>query len=129
VLDGRSLADLAAGRDGRWPAGRAIPLELDTAGKPADPFTPCSYAGVRTLGEVYLRHTSAAGADRACAPVDEAEHYDLAADPFQLANLLFAPAPGEEAEAAMLAARAERLSACAGIRGRDPRRPGRAFCE
>ena len=124
TLDGRSLLAPAAGRRA-LPAERAIPLELDTAGEPADPFSPCAYRGFVTLGEVYVHHTSAAGADRSCAPVDDYERYDLGSDPLQLENL----GAGDPLGAAALAARAERLSECAGIRGRDRRSGGRPFCE
>lgn len=132
VLDGRSLLRLAGGEAGKasgWPADRAIPLELDTGGKPADPFTPCVYQGLRTADEVYLHHTAATGADGSCSPVDEAEHYDLGPDPFQLTNLLFQPSPMETMIEAALARRAEGLSGCSGIRGRDHRAAGRSFCE
>lgn len=129
ALDGRSLLGLAGGRGAGWPADRAIPLELDTGGKPADAYTPCAYEGLRTVDEIYLHHTAATGADGSCAPVDERERYDLAADPAQLANRLFQPSPMESMLEAALAARAERLSTCAGIRGRDRRQGSRPFCE
>lgn len=129
VLDGRSLLDLVGDGAPAWPADRAIPLELDTDGRPADAFSSCAYLGLRTAEEIYLRHTAATGASRDCSPVDESEHYDLVADPNQLGNLLFGPTPAETIAAAALAARAESLSSCTGIEGRDRPTPGRAFCE
>lgn len=131
VLDGRSLVPLALGRTGGWPEERAIPLELDTGGEPADPLTPCVYAGLRTIDLVYLRHASAAGADGVCEPSPEAERerYDLTADPNQLTNLLAEPDPLEVALESELIRRTERLGECAGIRGQDPRQGRRPFCE
>jgi arylsulfatase A-like enzyme len=131
TLDGRSLLPLAAGRNGQWPGARRIPLELDTGGRPADAYSSCAYTGVRTQTEIYLEHTSVAGADRTCAPAHELEHYDLASDPFQLTNLASAPADpvAEQARIGQLAAAAARLTRCAGIRGRDRRTAGRPFCE
>jgi N-acetylglucosamine-6-sulfatase len=131
TLDGRSLVPLAAGRTADWPADRAIPLELDTGGRPADANSSCAYQGVRTLGEIYLEHTSVADAAGDCSPADEIERYDLGADPFQLTNL-FASPPDPAAEAIAegeLATRTAALSDCAGIRGRDRRSAGRPFCE
>jgi len=130
ILDGRSLLPLARGDDDAWPADRAIPLELDTAGRPADPNTPCAYFGLRTLNDAFLHHTAVADGDGACAPTDELEHYDLGADPAQLANLLPpSTTPLETALATELARRSEALSDCAGIEGRDRRSGGRGFCE
>ena len=124
TLDGRSLRGLATGR-GRWPGDRAIPLELDTGGEPADPFSPCAYRGLATLDEIYVHHTSAAGADRSCSPIDETERYDLGSDPLQLDNLAALDPIGDAA----LEARTARQARCAGIPGRDRRRAGVPFCE
>lgn len=125
TLDGRSLVDLAAGARRGWPDDRAVPLELDTRGKPADALSPCAYEGLVTREEVFVHHTAAAGPDGTCSPVDEVELYDLVADPFQLTNL----GATDPVAAAGLSARAERLSRCSGIMGRDRRRAGLPFCE
>lgn len=130
-LDGRSLSGLAAGRQRGWPAGRAIPLELDTGGRPADSNSSCAYAGLRTLDRIFLHHTSIADGDGNCSPASEIERYDLLADPDQLLNLAHDPAdPGLEAGTeAVLTRRADSLHACSGIRGRERRLAGRPFCE
>ncbi len=131
TLDGRSLLGLAGGKSRGWPSDRAIPLELDTGGRPADPNSSCTYQGVRTLGQIYLRHTSVSDAGGHCSPATEIEHYDLAADPAQLSNLFAtAAAPaGEAMQEAGLAARASSLATCSGIKGRDRRVAHRPFCE
>ncbi|MGI9556310.1 MAG: sulfatase family protein [Solirubrobacterales bacterium] len=131
VLDGRSLVRLAGDRAKRWPSDRAVPIELDVDRPEATANVSCSVQGVWTAaGQVYLRHTSATTPDRECVPVDETEHYDLGADPFQLDNL-FPATPGSTTSAsqASLAARAETLSSCAGIPGRDTPPAGTANCE
>jgi N-acetylglucosamine-6-sulfatase len=130
VMDGRSLTGLIEGDDPAWPPNRAIVVEFD-AGERARRANVCRYQGVRSAGHVYVRHTAAADpATGQCRPIDEAEHYDLAADPFQLDNLYPAdpssPAAGIEEE---LRARLEELRDCAGIAGRDPLQPGRSYCE
>lgn len=131
TLDGRSLLGLAAGRTRGWPADRAIPLELDTGGRRADANSSCTYQGMRTTERIFLHHTAIADGDGECAPANETELYDLATDPYQLQNLTFAP-PNPAAEAlqqAELEQRANALSHCAGIKGRDPRTPNHPFCE
>ena len=132
TLDGRSLLGLAAGRTAGWPTDRAIPLELDTGGRPADANSSCTYQGMRTATEIYLEHTSIADAEGDCAPADEREHYDLTTDPFQLQNLLALP-PDPAAEAlrtAALANRAAKLHRCTGIRSKRPsNNGGRPYCE
>jgi len=131
TLDGRSLLGLAGGRTRGWPADRAIPLELDTGGLPADPNASCVYHGLRTLGQIYLRHTAVSDAAGNCSPASEVERYDLTADPDQLLNLGADPLdPGiETALDAALATRAGTLANCAGISGRDRRVGGRPYCE
>ena len=131
TLDGRSLVGLAAGRTRGWPADRAMPLELDTGGRPADSYSSCTYHGVRTVEQIYLRHTSVSDASGTCSPALEIEHYDLLGDPGQLTNLFADPADpaGESMVESALAMQADRLSRCAGIRGRDHRVGGRPFCE
>jgi hypothetical protein len=66
----------------------------------------------------------------ACEPTVEVEHYDLAADPFQLQNLYPAdPGTRGAAEQAELANRLAGLRICSGIAGRDPLKPNRPNCE
>ena len=86
----------------------------------------CRYQGVRTAGDTSIRYTAAADPlTGECRPIDETEHYDLAADPFQLDNLFPAdPGPPEAAIEDTLDARLERLRDCEGIPGRDPFRRG-----
>lgn len=128
VMDGRSLLDLIRG-DAAWPQ-RAILAEFD-AGPRARRALVCRYAGVRMDGHVYLRHTAAADpATGECHPIDEGEHYDIAADPFQLDNLYRAnPAAPAGAIEAELETKLERLRNCSGIAGRDPPPVGRSYCE
>jgi arylsulfatase A-like enzyme len=129
TMDGRSLVPLARG-EGGWPAERAIAIEFD-AGERARRALVCRYSGVRVGGQVYVHHTAAADSTSGtCRPVDESEHYDLGADPFQLDNLFPAAAGTPEAAAeAELRATAERLHRCAGVAARDSARSGRPFCE
>jgi arylsulfatase A-like enzyme len=129
TLDGRSLLGLAAGRDRGWPANRRIPLELDTGGKPPDANSSCTYVGFRSVDEIYLRHTSAAGPDRVCEPTDQVEHYDLLDDPAQLTNLFPGAVSGIDPILELaLQRRADALTECAGIRGRDEPAGSRPFC-
>ena len=130
VLDGRSLVGLLEGDASGWPDDRAVPLELDTGGHPADPDSSCAYQGLRTAEAIYLRHTSIADATGACSPADESELYDLGDDPGQLSNLLAPPAgAGASMDEMFDAARAAELATCAGIQGRDPRSGNRPFCD
>jgi hypothetical protein len=129
VLDGRSLTGLLRG-ESEWPDDRAVLVEFD-AGERARRAKVCRYQGVRVAGRVYVRHTAAADpATGLCAPIDEVEHYDLAADPDQLDNLhpTASATPASPAEAQMQE-RLEELRDCAGIAGRDPRQSGRPYCE
>ena len=129
TLDGRSLVDLAAGRDDDWPSNRRIPLELDTGGKPPDANSSCAYVGFRSAAEIYLRHTSAAGSDRVCEPTDQVEYYDLLDDPAQLTNLFPGAVAGiDPTLEAVLQRRADALAECAGISGRDEPTGSRPFC-
>ncbi|HEX2436570.1 MAG TPA: sulfatase [Solirubrobacterales bacterium] len=129
VLDGRSLTGLIRG-DGGWPAERGILLEFD-AGERARRAKVCRYEGVRAERHTYVRHTAVSDpVTGLCVPTEEVEHYDLAADPFQLDNLHPAePGSSQAADEAELGARLEGLRPCAGIAGRDPRQGGRPYCE
>ncbi len=129
VLDGRSLAGLIRG-DAAWPTDRAVLVEFD-AGERARRAKVCRYQGVRVDGQTYIRHTAAADpATGLCRPIDEVEHYDLDADPYELDNLhpLEEIGPSSAAELE-LQDRLDTLGDCAGIAGRDPRQNGRPYCE
>jgi arylsulfatase A-like enzyme len=130
TLDGRSLLGLARGDATGWPERRAIPLELDVDGRSSPDFNSCRYQGVWTARWVYVEHSSESGGPGfGCSPADEAELYDLNADPSQLTNL-HPPPPGPLAVLeAGLAERAELLAGCAGIAGRDEPSPERPNCE
>jgi N-acetylglucosamine-6-sulfatase len=128
VMDGRSLTGLVQG--GEWPQQRALALELVRAAERPTTVLPCTYAGIRVAGQVYVEYSRVPDAKGDCVPAFEREHYDLASDPFQLNNL--APAtPGTPAAAAQ-AALSERLASlfdCAGVAGRDPLPPSGHYCE
>ena len=128
VLDGRPLTDLVQG--GAWPGDRALAIELARAAERPTTELPCKYEGLRASGQVYIEYSSVPDAAGRCAPSSEREHYDLAADPYQLENLAPAPpgTPAAEAEAA-LSARLASLVDCAGIEGRDPLPPSGHYCE
>jgi N-acetylglucosamine-6-sulfatase len=129
VMDGRSLLGLIRGT-ATWPEDRAIAIEFD-AGELARRTLVCRYEGVRVGGHVYIRHTAAADPlTGQCRPIAETEHYDLAADPFQLDNLFPAdPGSPEDAIGDALEARIERLRDCEGIAGRDPLPARHEYCE
>jgi hypothetical protein len=86
---------------------------------------------VRTAGDTYIRYTAAADPlTDECRPIDETEHYDRVADPFQLDNLFPAdPGSPEGAIEDTLDARLERLRDCEGIPGRDPVSVRHEYCE
>jgi arylsulfatase A-like enzyme len=130
TLDGRSLVGLARGRGQGFPKNRAIPLELEVGFRLAPDLISCAYSGIWVREEVMITHRSAAGPSGLCAPTSESEYYDLRADPFQLENRFPAPTGTPlAAREAELAARAQRLASCSGIKGRDPPLPGQNFCE
>jgi arylsulfatase A-like enzyme len=128
VLDGRPLTDLVQGA--AWPSDRALVLELVRTAERPTTVLPCTYAGLRTLSQVYVEYLSVPDTTGECVPAFEREHYDLEGDPYQLTNL--APAvpgtPAAESQAA-LAARLASLVDCAGIEGRDPLPPSGHYCE
>jgi N-acetylglucosamine-6-sulfatase len=130
VMDGRSLVPLLRG-EGGWPADRAIGIEFRTADDEFGTSSSCEYRGVRTPGHMYVQHTSVPNPiSDVCEPADEREHYDLAADSFQLTNLHPAnPMTPTGALQDALHARTINLSACAGIEGRDPAPPSGHYCE
>ena len=128
VMDGRSLAGLVQG--GEWPEHRALALELVRAAERPTTVLPCTYAGIRVVGQVYVEYSKVPDARGECVPAFEREHYDLFSDPYQLTNL--APAPPGTGTAQLQAALSERLASlvdCAGIAGRDPLPPSGHYCE
>jgi arylsulfatase A-like enzyme len=130
IMDGRSLVPLLRGQGG-WPADRAIGIEFRTADDQFGTSSSCEYRGVRTLGQVYVQHTSVPNPiTDVCEPADERELYDLSADPYQLTNLHPADpmTPSGVLEEA-LHNRMLKLSTCAGIAGRDPAPPSGHYCE
>ena len=128
VMDGRSLLTLLRGDPAAWPQDRALAVEY--TGRNTG-FSSCSYRGIRTLGHLYVEHTLVPNfTTGACEPTVEVEHYDLAADPFQLENLYPAdPGTRGAAEQGELANRLAGLRICSGIAGRDPLKPNRPYCE
>jgi arylsulfatase A-like enzyme len=125
VMDGRSMVELLRGNGGGFPNDRSVVLEYgrdrDKAG------LVCEYAGIRDPTYVYVEYTAIA-TDTGCAPIEEGELYDLAADPFQLTNL-YLPNGAQGSVQAQLQARLETLRECAGIAGRDPQPASRSYCE
>lgn len=117
VIDGRSLVGLASGERRGWPRDRAVLFEYDAfAPDVGGPTASCAYAGLRTAGSFYVRHTEVPGPD-GCGPVEEPviEYYDLLRDPFQLENLAGAdPRSRAGATEEQLAERLDALIECAG---------------
>jgi len=130
VMDGRSLVGLAQGGASGWPSERGLAIELVRKGVRPSTTLPCSYAGVRVAKQVYVEYSSVPNAAGQCVPGAEFEHYDLAADPFQLHNL-FPAQPGSPTAMAqaMLSQRVAELRDCSGIAGRDPVPPSGHYCE
>ena len=128
AMDGLSMRGLVRG--GRSQIRARRPLLIEFENKPRSRFT-CAYQGVRVPGRVYIEHTSIPDPrTNRCHPADEAELYDLEADPYQLDNLN-PPRAGTATERteARLRRILGRLRDCRGVRGRDPRRGGdRSFC-
>jgi N-acetylglucosamine-6-sulfatase len=122
TLDGRSLVSLIEGRSGKWPGGRAIPIEGGEDGG------PCGYRGLRLEREVLLQAVRPGG-NGACAPIRAPEYYDLDADPFQLDNLVVTEPRRSRARVAALERRLAELEGCSGIEGRDRPPAGGRYCE
>lgn len=128
TMDGRSLVPLLRGESRSWPKGRALLVELEEQPRGTGRL-PCAYTGVRTRKDLYVRYTRLRDPETGqCIEVSEVEQYDLASDPEELDNV--AGAAGRPARRrAVLAGRLVRLRDCAGLPGRDPQLPGRAYCE
>jgi hypothetical protein len=94
---------------------------------------PCDYRGVRLSRQIFVEYHGATRVTEGagpCEPDNEAEHYNLKADPFELDNI-YPAAPGtpEAAQEQTLRRLVARLSDCAGIQGRDPLPPSGHYCE
>ena len=120
VMDGRSLLGLVKGDASAWPADRALAVEQSF----------CSYRGLRASGYKLIEHQSFLGPESDCIATDDAELYDLSADPLELSNLIEAPreSPTGLLQQQMKARMAD-LLVCAGIDGRDPAPPSGNYCE
>jgi N-acetylglucosamine-6-sulfatase len=128
IMDGRSLVDLIGGDDSGWPSNRGVALEFDLTRDRRTPTRPCKFEGIRTKGDSYVeyRQLPDKSSPHSCQSSDEAELYDLGADPFQLENLDGSGGRPEQ----QLADRLTALDSCRGIQGRDPAPPvDRAYCE
>ncbi len=131
VLDGRSLLKAIRSDGRRWPRHRGILLELK--GARAGKTMACDYQGIRTKHQVFVRYlgiTRQREGHGPCLPDNEAEHYNLRRDPYQLTNA-YPARPGTRAASKerVLANRLDRLRDCAGIKRRDPRPPSGHYCE
>jgi N-acetylglucosamine-6-sulfatase len=124
VMDGRSLMPLLSRTPG-WPPSRALLVEYDGAGSKGT--SSCKYDGIRLPGRFYVEHVEIPDPlTGICHEADEAELYDLSADPYQLENIY----PTDKDTAAVLETRLARLRGCTGIVGRDPAPPeGLSYCE
>jgi arylsulfatase A-like enzyme len=132
TLDGRSLVPLAAAGAADWPFERALLVELNRRNSGTGlTLLPCEYHGVRSDGQLYVEYDSVPDSVTGeCEDSDAVEHYDLAADPFQVQNLFPAPeGSGARAVEDELAAKLAVLRDCAGIEGRDPAPPTGHYCE
>lgn len=121
TLDGRSLVPLLRGKPGAWPSGRAIAIEGGMEGD------ICGFRGLRLDSSVLLQDVVPVD-DGGCERNGTPEYYDLAADPFQLDNLLVTDPAAVEDRVGDLRARMDELQSCSGIEGRDQPTSG-GFCD
>jgi N-acetylglucosamine-6-sulfatase len=120
VMDGRSLLGLMAGDSTGFPADRHLLIEQGV----------CGYRGVRNLTEIYLEHLGPRiEGTTGCEPQLELEHYDLAADPYQLKNLYPATSNAVLEAQGRLFSHLDPLRNCAGVEGRDPLPASGNYCE
>lgn len=125
VMDGRSLVGLLRGNGNGFPEDRGLAIEYSRSTE-KDGFV-CEYAGIRVPSHTYTEY-SRLSVGESCEPIEEAELYDLRADPFQLHNL-FRANGGAGGAQETLVRRLDRLRDCAGIAGRDPQPEGGSHCE
>ena len=115
--DGRSLVPLLRGDTSRWPDHRGILVQLHEP-RAARLHLPCSFDTIRTPFYSYSEYTQIPDPQSGvCEPANEAELYDLTADPFELGNLLYTDPQGSAAKQAALAARLDALRNCSGTKG------------
>lgn len=127
VLDGRSLLP-AMGGDTRGLDDRAVLVELGDTSREPRSFA-CAFGAIRTPEQVLIESTSIPDSQtRRCEDGLAYEHYDLAADPFELENLIEPPGRPMTAVQGRLLRRLDRLRTCSGIAGRDPLTAG-GYCE
>jgi len=120
VMDGRSLLGLVAGDTSTFPADRHLMVEQGV----------CGYRGVRNLTEIYVEYLGPRiEGTETCSPELQLEHYDLAADPFELKNLYPATSNGALEAQGRLFSHLDALRNCAGVEGRDPLPPSGHYCE
>jgi arylsulfatase A-like enzyme len=143
VMDGRSLMPLVTG--GAWPRERVLGIEFDVSESRARRGSTCAFDGVRTPIDVYVEHKRVVSdpEEGICEPTNEAEQYQLVADPaygalppdpFQLRNLT-SPLVPQSDNPSVVARRAEldglldRMRACSGIAGRDRAPNSGHYCQ
>jgi N-acetylglucosamine-6-sulfatase len=143
VMDGRSLLPLVTGET--WPAERVLGIEFDVSESRARRGSTCAFDGVRTPIDMYVEHKRVVSdpEEGICEPTNEAEQYQLAADPaygalppdpFQLRNLTSPLVPQSEnpnvaARRAELDQLLDRMRDCSGIAGRDPAPNSGHYCQ
>jgi N-acetylglucosamine-6-sulfatase len=119
VMDGLSLVPLLEGGEAGF-RNRDLLVEFDSA--PRSEQRVCKWAAVRSPDAILVRYARIVD-DRTerCAPTDQAELYDLRADPNQLRNR-FPVARDSRLRSTQkgLEKRLAELRDCAGIKGRDP---------
>jgi hypothetical protein len=90
----------------------------------------CGYRGVRNLTEIYLEHLGPRiEGTTGCEPQLELEHYDLAADPYELKNLYPTNSNAVLEAQGRLFSHLDPLRNCAGVEGRDPPPASGHYCE
>jgi N-acetylglucosamine-6-sulfatase len=143
VMDGRSLMPLVTG--GAWPQERVLGIEFDVSESRARRGSTCAFDGVRTPIDVYVEHKRVVSdpEEGICEPTNEAEQYQLVADPvygglfadpFELRNLA-SPLVPQSDNPNVVARRAEldhlldRMRDCSGIPERDPAPNSGHYCQ
>jgi arylsulfatase A-like enzyme len=143
VMDGRSLMPLVTG--GAWPQERVLGIEFDVSESRARRGSTCAFDGVRTPIDVYVEHKRVVSdpEEGICEPTNEAEQYQLVADPvygglpadpFELRNLA-SPLVDDSSDPDVVARRSEldrmldRMRDCSGLAGRDPAPNSGHYCQ